>query len=559
MSTAALTPRAGGRGPAARRRAPGRRATALAGTRSLLRTTIRHDARLMGPWVLIVTALSASSVLVYPWVFPTQESRLALTATIGANPAVGLVFGPARDLTTADGFNAWRVLAIGGFLAALCAIFAVTRATRAQEDSGRAELLASGVLGRSSRLLVGVVLALTGTLVLGLVAGLLTVPFGGTWEASMLLGATFTATAWMSAGVAAVTAQLGADARSANSMAVGTLGAAFILRGFTYAVDAPSWTTWANPLGWMTETQPATGDHWWPLALALGLTAVLLAVAFTLQSRRDFGQGLVAQRPGPARGRARTPWGLALRVNAGPLASWAVASVMLGVIFGYLSTSMTDLLTADRAAASVLAAGAATPEEVVGRFLTTILALLGILVAIPGVQVLLRVRSEETEDRLEPVIATAVRRRRYLAAQVVLALGSTALFMLVAGGIVALLAAGADIGVELGDVAVQAVITVPAVWTVVALSVAVVGARPAAALASWAGVLASFLLTLLGPTFDLDDWVLGISPFWHVPEVAAGTLAWSQVDWSGLGWISLVTLGFLVVGFVGFRRRDLAR
>ena len=103
------------------------------------------------------------------------------------------------------------------------------------------------------------------------------------------------------------------------------------------------------------------------------------------------------------------------------------------------------------------------------------------------------------------------------------------------------------------------VITVPAVWTVVALSVAVVGARPAAALASWAGVLASFLLTLLGPTFDLDDWVLGISPFWHVPEVAAGALAWSQVDWSGLGWISLVTLGFLVVGFVGFRRRDLAR
>ena len=53
--------------------------------------------------------------------------------------------------------------------------------------------------------------------------------------------------------------------------------------------------------------------------------------------------------------------------------------------------------------------------------------------------------------------------------------------------------------------------------------------------------------------------MLGISPFWHVPEVAAGTLAWSQVDWSGLGWISLVTLGFLVVGFVGFRRRDLAR
>jgi ABC-2 type transport system permease protein len=72
-------------------------------------------------------------------------------------------------------------------------------------------------------------------------------------------------------------------------------------------------------------------------------------------------------------------------------------------------------------------------------------------------------------------------------------------------------------------------------------------------LASWFGVLASFALTILGPTFGLDDWVLAISPFWHVPNVSA-----AAVDWSGLGWISLVTLGLLLVGTVGFRRRDLA-
>ena len=35
--------------------------------------------------------------------------------------------------------------------------------------------------------------------------------------------------------------QLGADARSANSMAVGTLGAAFILRGFTAPVRRAEW------------------------------------------------------------------------------------------------------------------------------------------------------------------------------------------------------------------------------------------------------------------------------------------------------------------------------
>ncbi len=96
--------------------------------------------------------------------------------------------------------------------------------------------------------------------------------------------------------------------------------------------------------------------------------------------------------------------------------------------------------------------------------------------------------------------------------------------------------------------------TVPAVWTVVAVSVAVIGARPMLSIASWSGVLVSFVLTVLGPTFGLDDWVLGISPFWHVPYVAA-----ADPDWTGLGWITLFTLGFLWIGFAGFRRRDLAR
>ena len=72
--------------------------------------------------------------------------------------------------------------------------------------------------------------------------------------------------------------------------------------------------------------------------------------------------------------------------------------------------------------------------------------------------------------------------------------------------------------------------------------------------AAWAGVLVSFVLTLLGPTFGLDDWVLGISPFWHVPNVSA-----TGLDWSGLGWVTLVAALLIAIGFAGFRRRDLAR
>jgi ABC-2 type transport system permease protein len=527
--------------------------TALVGTPPLLRATIRFDGRLFAPWILLATALSASSVLVYPWIFPSQQDRAGLAAAIGANPALGLIFGPAYDLTTADGFNAWRGLALGGFLVAMGAIFTVTRATRQQEDSGQAELLASGVLGRGSRLLAGVGLALLGSLLAGLVAGAVTGLCGGEWQASMLLGATFTATGWMFTAVAAITAQLGSDSRTANSLAIGVLAVLFVARGFLYSIDARDWTAWVNPLAWMTETKPASGDHWWPLLLAIGFTIVALAIAFVLQSRRDFGQGAIAPRPGPARGAVRSPWRLALRLNRGPILTWVIAFAVLGVVFGYFAGSIKDILSSDSAVGQILAAGATTSEALISVFLLTILSLVGIIATIPGVQTMVRVRTEETEDRLEPIIATDVQRPRYYAANVLLAFLAPAVYMLIAGAIAAALASGAGIGIDFGTAFLQAVAVIPAIWTVVAVSVAVIGLRPQVTAAAWFGVLVSFVLTLLGPTFKLWDWVLGISPFWHVPNVSAANL-----DVWGLLWISLVTIALVAIGFVGFRRRDLA-
>ncbi|WP_454049842.1 ABC transporter permease [Cellulomonas sp. Marseille-Q8402] len=529
-------------------------ATALTGTAPLLRTSLKHDGRLFAPWVLIVTALSASSVLIYPVVFPAQADRQALSGAIGANPALGLIFGPAYDLTTVDGFNAWRSLALGGFLVALGAVFAVTRATRAQEDSGQAELLASGVMGRATRLMSGVGVAVIGSLVAGLVAGVVTGLCGGGWAASMLLGATFTASGWMFAAVAAVTAQLGSDARTASSLAVGALGVLFLLRGLCASLDAPAWTLWLNPLGWTLQTRPAGGDHWLPLLLAVAFTVLVVAVAFVLQGRRDFGQGSVAQRPGPARGTTRTTWGLTVRMNRGPVLTWTIAFLGLGIVFGYFVTSVDDLLAGDSGVQQVLAAGAVGPEQLTAAFVRTVIGLVGILATVPGVQVLLRLRAEELADRVEPVLAAAVARPRHFASNVVLALTTSTLCVVVAGTLVAATAASADIGVTFSDALGQALATAPAVWTVVAVAAAVVGARPVVGLVAWAGVLVSFVLTLLGPTFGLDDRVLGISPFWHVPTITGG-----DPDWSGLGWITLVTAALLAVGFAGFRRRDLAR
>ena len=96
--------------------------------------------------------LPASSIALYIWIFPEDSAREELSVAVGLNPALALIFGTAGDLLTDEGFTAWRSLALGCFFASLMAIFIVVRNSRASEDSGQAELFASGVMGREARL-----------------------------------------------------------------------------------------------------------------------------------------------------------------------------------------------------------------------------------------------------------------------------------------------------------------------------------------------------------------------------------------------------------------------
>jgi len=68
--------------------------------------------------------------------------------------------------------------------------------------------------------------------------------------------------------LAAVAAQLAAGARAARGMAIGVLGAAYLLRavGDAGGASGPGWLTWLSPLGWteLARPTPKTGGGCWP-------------------------------------------------------------------------------------------------------------------------------------------------------------------------------------------------------------------------------------------------------------------------------------------------------
>lgn len=527
----------------------------VAGWGPLLAVAVRQDLRRTLPWLALVIALVAASALGYPWAFPDLASRQALASTVGVNPAFSLLLGPPQDLLTADGFTAWRTLLLGGVFTALMAVLAVVRNSRAAEDGGQAELIASAVVGRHARLAVAVAVGVLASLAMGFASAVVGLACGGRLTPIVLLSAGFAVTGVVFSAVAAVTAQLAAHARTANLIAFGVLGASYLLRGYVDASgNSDGWVVWLTPLGWVERLRPAGENNPWPLLACLALAAALIALAVLLEGRRDFGAGVLPDRCGPARGGMVTSvWGLALRLHQAPVVSWTVAFLMFGTVFGFLARSGGQLFVPG-SPLSRMVGGAQGRSDLVFAFVVMLLDILGVLAAAYGVQAIVHVATEEEQHRVDPLLAGSLSRVRYLLSNAVVAFVGPAVALVLASSMIAIVSSWTNSGPGLGaaNLLRQALVEVPAVWVLVALAVALVGVRPRARGLAFVAVVATFALTLLGPMLRLPGWVLAFSPLHHVPDVTT-----AGASYGGLAVVAGLAVVLTLTGLATFHRRDI--
>src|SRR6185312_530247 len=295
----------------------------------------------------------------------------------------------------------------------------------------------------------------------------------------------------------------------------------FAVRGAgDIAVDqghGPTWLAWTPPLGWVWSVRAYDADRWWlfgPLAL---LVVALAWAAAALADRRDLGSGLLPSRPGPASAAPslRTPTALAWRLHRGTLAAWTAGFVAFGVLIGAVARTAADLFTGNQQLTDLLQrlGGQGDPADV---YLATGYAIFGLAAAGYAVAAALRMRGEETGQRLELVLAGAVPRARWTASHLLFALLGPAVVLAAAG-----LATGLVYGLDVGNVGGQvprnvaaALVQLPAVWILAGLTAAVYGLRPRlAAPAGWVALAVCVLIGQVGPLLRLGDGVLDVSPF----------------------------------------------
>ncbi|WP_328412306.1 ABC transporter permease [Streptomyces violaceus] len=517
----------------------------LAGTGTLLRFALRRDRLMIPVWIAVNALMVLSMPNTLEGLYGTPAERADLIRQMATNPSLRAMIGPVFD-DSLGALTAWRVGVYAGALAAVMSLLVVVRHTRDEEESGRQELVASGMVGRRASLTSALLAAAVANAVLAL---LVTAGLAGQGVAGALaLGLGIAGAGMVFATMAAIVAQLTESARLARGLTAAVLGAAFVLRaaGDSATDDGSSVLTWVSPLGWLENLRPYADERWWVLGLLVAAVVLQGVVAYGLAGRRDIGMSFLPTRPGPATGRLGSAGALAWRLQRGGVLGWSIGFLLAGVVYGGMTEGAADLV-GDNAGARRIFERMGGQSGLTDAFLAAMVGMLGLVAALYIVASVLRLHGEETSGRAEPVLANAVGRLRWAAGHLVIAFGGSALLMLLAG-----LGFAVGYGREIGPILGACLVQLPAIWVIGGLAVLLIGVLPGAAAAAWGVAGAVLLIGWVGPALDVPQVVLDLSPFGHLPKLPGGEMEWGPV---------LVLLGLAVVlvaaGLAGLRRRDM--
>ncbi|WP_330185216.1 ABC transporter permease [Nocardia sp. NBC_01503] len=537
------------------------RSTGFTGTGQMLRLYLRRDRIVLPLWILLLS-LPLGSVYINSIVsvYPSDADRASFADSILASPAQLAMYGPVYN-TSLGAVGIWKA---GMFytLIAIATILTLIRHTRAEEETGRGELVAATRVGRYAGLTAALIVGYGGALATGLIGFLSLSGSKLTGDdvraGSLAFGLALAGSGAVFAAVAAVCAQLTTSARLARGLAFAILGVTYTLRaiGDARAGDGPIGPlVWLSPQGWSLQVRPFAGNHFGVLLLHVAAVVLLTLLAYSLLRHRDLGAGLIAERPGAAvAGPALSgPFGLAWRLQRGTLIAWTVGLGLYGLIIGSVVHGIGDELGSSQSIKDLITrmGGSASLEN---SMITYAFTMIGVAAAAYSVSAALRLYSEESTDRAEALLTGAVSRTRWAASHLVFALLGPAVALLVSGllgGIVYGRAAG-DIGAKLPDVLGAALVQLPAVWIFTGITVALFGLVPRWTSVAWGVLTAAIAVFLLGAISGAPQWLRDLEPFEHLPKVPGHALDLAPVL------ILLVIAAVLIaVGLIGFRRRDL--
>jgi len=311
-----------------------------------------------------------------------------------------------------------------------------------------------------------------------------------------------------------------------------------------------------SPLGLILRVQVYVQSFWWPVLIILSLSAVVMAIAFYLNSIRDMDQGFISARPGKkeASPLLKSPFGLTLRLLRNMLIAWVASIFIFGASYGAILGDIENFVANSDFYSQVI--GSNPNFTTAQMFVSMVTSIMSLLAIVPVLTAVLKIRSEEKEGRAEHVLSRVVSRTKYLLGYVMLAFVASILVQCaIALGIYSAAAAVLpDPGdLTLGYLLEANLVYLPAIWAMIGITVLLIGLLPKASSAIWGYFGFTFFAVFMARIPGLiPDWLAKTTPFGFVPQLPV-----DSVNYTTLAVLTVIAIGLTAFGFVAYRKRDM--
>lgn len=539
---------------------------ALTGTGRLIRLALRRDRVKLPMWILAIIAFMTIEVPAINEVYgKTEEARMAYATTTASSLVSRLFGGPIGGPELGEILNN-ETFAFMAVLVAFMSTLLIVRHTRQNEETGRSEIIASAVVGRNAALTAALIVALGANVVAATLLALTMIGFGLPAEGSIATATAYGAIGICFAGIAAITAQVADSARSANGLAAAAVGIFFLLRAVGDALGkinpdgmsvTSSWPSWLSPIGWGQQIHGFVQANWAIFGLFGAFIMLATATAYYLNAKRDVGLGMLPARKGSAYA-ARSllsTWGLARRLQRGTLIGWSIVFIVMGLTTGLISKEFASFFDSSPELRQYLEA-IGGGEHIHDVLFSAMTALMGITAGAYVIHGLQRMRSEESNGHLEPVLGTSVNRKLWVLSHFVYVATGAVIVMVLFGistGVAYLLV---EESASLGDIwrlTIASLAYVPALLVIGGAAALTFGLLPRATVAlSWLVFVFCLFVSQFGELLKIPQVIVNISPFTHIPPMPSEPFAWLPAT-------ILTSAGLLLLAaaLLAFRHRDL--
>ena len=499
-------------------------------------------------------------------VFPTPAARLEVNALIGSMPASMVnLFGNATlmgsKLGTLGGYMTWKYGALFALGTALWSILALSGTLAGEASRGSLDIVAAAPFGKRRIALEKLAAHLTMLwLAMAFIAIMIVVSSNAFGDATLGDRISIESAVGFALWAGFIAMFFGGLALAlapflGRSGSAGVAGLAMVALWAASGLEVGGPLVLLSPFHWTADHIPLVGDYDWPGLAAVGVVAVvLLGLGVELFRRRDLGVtaglGLPAL-PEDVLG-VRGPVSRAFGDELPRALSWGLGFGLMGALLASLVGPFADQIRKDPSLSSTLAGVFRGLElQTAGGWLQLYAELLYIAAGLAAATFVAKWASDETDGRLEEVLAVPMTRARW-----VIAGGVGAILAVVV--MTVLLAAGIGLGAVAGGATTGDAIVGTAslglfAAAIVGVGVAVGGLWRTSLAAEIAAlvVVATYLVDLLAPPLNLPDWVHQLALTAHLGQPMIG-----QWDLAGVVACVVIAAGGILLGAWGMSRRD---